>query len=99
MKIGIAGSWILGELEDGEQIPSASSYSKAATESNCMVNMLLLDIDAYEEKYGEKAVRKNLTIFYNRRLTWKIILMNHFKLNLSKITTLIDHIFTFIMDY
>ena len=27
-----------------------------------MVNMLLLDIDAYEEKYGEKAVRKNLTI-------------------------------------
>lgn len=54
--------WILGELEDGEQIPSASSYSKAATESNCMVNMLLLDIDAYEEKYGEKAVRKNLTI-------------------------------------
>ncbi len=27
-----------------------------------MINMLLLDIDAYEEKYGEKAVRKNLTI-------------------------------------
>lgn len=27
-----------------------------------MINMLLLDIDAYEEKYGEKAVRKNLII-------------------------------------
>ncbi len=27
-----------------------------------MVNMLLLDIDSYEEKYGEKAVRKNLAI-------------------------------------
>ena len=27
-----------------------------------MINMLLLDIDAYEEKYGEKSVRKNLTI-------------------------------------
>lgn len=26
------------------------------------VSMLVLDMDAYAEKYGEKAVRKNLTI-------------------------------------
>ena len=26
------------------------------------VNLIVLDIDAYVEKYGEKAVRKNLTI-------------------------------------
>ena len=62
MGIDAASGWILGELEDGEQIPSASSYSKIAVENDCMVNMLLLDIDAYKEKYGEKAVRKNLTI-------------------------------------
>lgn len=62
MGIDAASGWILGELEDGEQIPRASNYSEIAVENGCMVNMLLLDIDSYEEKYGEKAVRKNLTI-------------------------------------
>ena len=62
MGIDAASGWILGELEDGERIPCASSYQKISGENDCMVNMLLLDIDAYEEKYGEKAVRKNLTI-------------------------------------
>lgn len=62
MGIDAASGWILGELEDGEQIPRASAYSEITAENGCMVNMLLLDLDAYEEKYGEKAVRKNLTI-------------------------------------
>ena len=61
MGIDAASGWILGELEDGEQIPHASDYSEVIAENGCMINMLLLDIDAYEEKYGEKAVRKNLT--------------------------------------
>ncbi len=62
MGIDAASGWILGELEDGELIPKASDYSEIAAEDGCMVNILLLDIDSYEEKYGEKAVRKNLTI-------------------------------------
>ena len=62
MGIDAASGWILGELEDGEKIPHASDYSEITAENGCMINMLLLDIDAYEEKYGEKAVRKNLTI-------------------------------------
>ena len=62
MGIDAASGWILGELEDGELIPKASDYTEIAAEDGCMVNMLLLDIDSYEEKYGEKAVRKNLTI-------------------------------------
>ena len=62
MGIDAASGWILGELEDGERIPSASDYSEIDAEDGCMINMLLLDIEAYEEKYGEKAVRKNLTI-------------------------------------
>ena len=62
MGIDAASGWILGELEDGEQIPHASDYSEIPAENGCMINMLLLDMDAYEEKYGEKAVRKNLTI-------------------------------------
>ena len=62
MGIDAASGWILGELEDGEQIPRASNYSEITAENGSMINMLLLDIDSYEEKYGEKAVRKNLTI-------------------------------------
>lgn len=62
MAIDAASGWILGELEDGEQIPAASEYSEVVAANNCMVNMVLLDIDSYEEKYGAKAVRKNLTI-------------------------------------
>ena len=62
MGMDAACGWILGELEDGEQIPSASEYSEIMAEDGCIVNMLLLDIDSYEEKYGERAVRKNLTI-------------------------------------
>ena len=57
-----AGGWILRELEDGEKIPGASDYSEMAIEDGRMVNILLLDIDSYEEKYGEKAVGKNLTV-------------------------------------
>lgn len=62
MAIDAASGWVLGELEDGEQIPNASEYKDVAADDGYMVNMMLLDIDAYDEKYGEKAVRKNLTI-------------------------------------
>ena len=62
MGVDAACGWILGELEDGEQIPRASDYSEITAPNGCMVNMLLLDLDSYEEKYGEKAVRKNLTV-------------------------------------
>lgn len=37
-------------------------YSEITAENGCIINMLLLDIDSYEEKYGVKSVRKNLTI-------------------------------------
>ena len=62
MGIDAASGWILGELEDGESIPEASKYKDIKSNENEMVNLLLLDLDSYEEKYGEKAVRKNLTI-------------------------------------
>ncbi len=62
MGIDAASGWILGELEDGESIPEASKYKDIKSNENEMVNLLLLDLDSYAEKYGEKAVRKNLTI-------------------------------------
>ena len=57
-----ASGWILGELEDGNTIPSTSDFYSIKHDSDSFVNLLVLDIDSYAEKYGDKAVRKNITI-------------------------------------
>ena len=64
MAADAASGWILDELEDEKNVPSASDMRniKADEYENGFVSMILLDIDAYAEKYGNKAVRKNCTI-------------------------------------
>lgn len=57
-----ASGWVLDELEDGNPVPSASRMESIACGSGEFVSLLTLDMDAYAEKYGNKAVRKNLTI-------------------------------------
>jgi predicted RNase H-like HicB family nuclease len=57
-----ASGWVLTELEDGKPAPVASSIKKIKPGTGGFVSMLVLDMDAYAEKYGNKAVRKNLTI-------------------------------------
>lgn len=58
-----ACGWILGELEDGNNIPTASEYKNIIPDAeDGFVNYLVLDIDSYSEKYGNKTVRKNITI-------------------------------------
>lgn len=57
-----ASGWVLDELEDGKSIPEASAVSDLTVEDGGIVNLLVLDMDAYSEKYGNKAVRKNITI-------------------------------------
>ena len=57
-----ASGWILDELEDGNPVPPSDISDSFATNSNCIPTVLVLDIDSYAEKYGSKAVRKNLTI-------------------------------------
>lgn len=57
-----ASGWVLGELEEGAPAPTASSLEQLQLEPGQFVSMLVLDMDAYAEKYGKKAVRKNLTI-------------------------------------
>ncbi|MCD8017769.1 MAG: type II toxin-antitoxin system HicB family antitoxin [Oscillospiraceae bacterium] len=54
--------WVLGELEDGNPIPPASSPASVSAADGEFVSAVVLDMDAYAEKYGNKAVRKNLTI-------------------------------------
>lgn len=62
MGIDAASGWVLDELEDGKEAPPASPLESIIPDSGGFVSFLVLDMDAYAEKYGEKAVRKNLTI-------------------------------------
>lgn len=64
MAIDAASLWVLDELEEGRKPPKASDPStiKADEYENGIVSVIMLDMDAYAEKYGKKAVRKNCTI-------------------------------------
>lgn len=57
-----AAGWVLDELEEGRQAPSASDIRSVEVCGNCFANFILLDMDSYAEKYGSKAIRKNCTI-------------------------------------
>ena len=57
-----ACGWILGELEDGKDIPVPTSYDQTVAPEGSFVSLLSLDMDAYSERYGSKSVRKNITI-------------------------------------
>lgn len=57
-----ASGWILDEMEDGNDYPSPSEYSSISCPPGSFVNLLVLDMDSYAEKYGSKTIRKNITI-------------------------------------
>ena len=62
MATDAACGWVLDELEDGKNPPLATDISEIRNNTDALVNLLVLDMDSYAEKYGSKAVRKNLTI-------------------------------------
>ncbi|MCL2557586.1 MAG: type II toxin-antitoxin system HicB family antitoxin [Treponema sp.] len=62
MGIDAASGWVLDELEDGKPAPKASPIGAMKIEPGGFASMIVLDIDAYAEKYGKNSVRKNLTI-------------------------------------
>lgn len=58
-----ASGWVLDEMEDGKPIPKASNIKDIHPDSAAgFVNLLILDMDGYAEKYGSKSVRKNITL-------------------------------------
>lgn len=57
-----ASGWVLTELEEGRKAPKASGLTEVHTEPGQFVNMIALDMDSYAAKYGDKAVKKTLTI-------------------------------------
>ncbi|MBR5970203.1 MAG: type II toxin-antitoxin system HicB family antitoxin [Lachnospiraceae bacterium] len=57
-----ASGWILSELEEGRTAPQSSDPKKIKVRKNQLVNIIVLDMDAYAEKYGSHSVKKTLTI-------------------------------------
>lgn len=62
MAVDAASGWVLTELEDGKPVPKASTLDAVPHEGGDIVSLIALDMDSYTEKYGNKAVRKNLTV-------------------------------------
>ena len=62
MAVDAASLWVLDELEEGKNAPKATDTGSIKTEKGQFVNLVMLDMDAYAEKYGNKAVKKTLTI-------------------------------------
>lgn len=63
MGVDAASGWVLSELEEGNDIPKPSLRENIKLEEpESFISMLVLDIDSYAEKYGTRAVRKNITI-------------------------------------
>ena len=62
MGVDAASGWVLGELEEGNNIPALRKENIKLEDPESFVSMLVLDMDAYAEKYGDKTVRKNITI-------------------------------------
>jgi predicted RNase H-like HicB family nuclease len=57
-----AAGWVLSGLEDGAKAPVSSPIDAVKPDHGGFVSMIVLDMDTYAQKYGDKAVRKNLTI-------------------------------------
>lgn len=62
MATDAASGWVLDELEEGSTIPQSSRPQDITADGESFVNLLVLDMAAYSEKYGSKTVRKNITI-------------------------------------
>ncbi len=57
-----ASGWILGELEEGNQFPSPSTFIAIEVPEGSFKSLITVDIESYADRYGSKAVRKSLTI-------------------------------------
>lgn len=62
MAIDAASGWVLDELEDGNKVPEPSEHQSYDLNPGQFINLIVLDMGTYAEKYGNKAVRKNCTI-------------------------------------
>lgn len=53
---------IIGKVVELRGFPRPSDPSSITIPEGSFANFLVLDIDAYSERYGSKSIRKNITI-------------------------------------
>lgn len=81
MAVDAASGWVLDELEDGNPVPQSSRAADIHPEQEGdFVNLVVLDMDAYAEKYGQNAIRKNCTI-----PAWLNTMAERSNINFSKV--------------
>ena len=63
MAIECASSWILGSIEEGEDIPKPSKIEKVKLEyKNGFKSYIILDIDEFAKSHGKKSIKKTVTL-------------------------------------
>jgi predicted RNase H-like HicB family nuclease len=64
MAVDAASGWLLDSVENNGQIPQASDIKSVVADEyeNGFVSLISIDLDEYSKKYGNKAVKKTLTI-------------------------------------
>jgi predicted RNase H-like HicB family nuclease len=64
MAIDAASGWLLESVEESRQIPQASDIKNVIPNEydNGFVSLISVDLDEYSKKYGNKAIKKTLTI-------------------------------------
>lgn len=59
-----ASGWLLDYVENNKQLPQASDIKSVVADEyeNGFVSLISIDLDEYSKKYGNKSVKKTLTI-------------------------------------
>ncbi|MFA5385007.1 MAG: type II toxin-antitoxin system HicB family antitoxin [Eubacteriales bacterium] len=64
MAIDAASGWLLDEVENNKPIPKASDIKQIVPDeyANGFVTLIGVDLNEYSKKYGNKAIKKTLSI-------------------------------------
>ncbi len=64
MAIDVSSGWLLASAEENKQLPKASNIKNVIPDEydNGFVSLIGVDLDEYSQKYGNKAIKKTLTI-------------------------------------
>lgn len=64
MAVDAASGWLLTEVLDNKPLPKASDIKAVMADEyeDGFVSIISIDLEEYSKKYGDKAVKKNLTI-------------------------------------
>ncbi len=59
-----ASGWLFVEIEENKKLPSPSPINEVVADEyeDGFVTLIGIDLDAYSQKYGNKAIKKTLTI-------------------------------------